>query len=231
MAPDPSTDAIDTLWRGSNLGADSGTLGLYRVAGIVSRLPHGGDPDYVQRAGLWRAVGAHVTPVGEREKRFLATSTFISFSESEDRARYYAAGRGAHGLEPCGVYEEDAVVFELNTAGRTALQTPGVYEVKFRCDLTRVIPLHDTEDERASAAAIRCEFCAGNAREHSLVLIDVVRFLEAAATAVTSPRALSSARDDKEWLVWPTDFVPRLHGFSAMIPPSTIWTSHHFRYT
>jgi len=219
------------LWRGSNLSSDEGTVGLYRVAGIMSRLPLGGDPDYVTRIGLWKAVGAHVTPQGEAEAQFLRSSSFISFSESESKARHYASQRGAHELEACGVYDEDAVVFEIDTSGREPRGGPGVFHLYYPCDFSRAIPLHDTADERESLQHIRCDFCGDTPRSHSLTLIDVVRFLEGHRVAATNPRALASAADDEEWLAWPTDFVPRLRGFASMIAPSPIWTPHHFKYT
>ena len=219
-----------TLWRGSNLSSDQGTMGLYRVAGIMSRRPLGGDPDYVRRRGLWSAVGAHVDPGGEAEDRFSQSSSFISFTESEERAKYYAAQRGARELEACGVYSEDAVVFELDISCRESLDGSGVFRMRYRCDCRRAIPLHDNEDELESVKYCRCEFCDESPREHSLVLIDVVRFLEGHASEATNVGALSAAKRDREWLAWPTDFVPRLHGFSSTIPPSTIWCAHHFRY-
>lgn len=218
------------LWRGSNLSSDQGTMGLYRVAGIMSRLPLGGDPDYVKRRGLWSAVGAHVNPGGETEERFLQTSSFISFTESEERARYYAAQCGVRDLEPCGVYAEDAVVFEMDISRRERLNVAGVSRVHYRCDLTRAIPLHDNANERESVKYCHCEYCDGSSKEHSLVLIDVVRFLEGRASEATNPEAFAAASRDQEWLVWPTDFVPRLRGFGSTVPPSTIWSSHHFRY-
>src|SRR5262249_26034172 len=156
--------------------------------------------DYVKRRGLWRAVGAHVNPGGEDEARFLKTSSFISFTESEGRARYYAARRGMHALEPCTVYAEDAVVFELDISSCVPLDGPGVFRMTYACDYARAIPLHDTEDERESVKHNRCEFCDGTPKPHSLVLIDVVRFLEGHASEATNPQALAAAMADEEWL-------------------------------
>jgi hypothetical protein len=222
---------LTRLWRGSNLSSDQGTVGLYRVAGIMSRLPLGGDPDYVRRSGLWEAVGAHVKPQGETEEQFLRSSQFISFTESEPKARHYASQRGAHGLEACSVYDEDAVVFEMDISGCEPLDGPGVFRLYYPCDYSRAIPLHDNADERESLKHIRCEFCRGTSRTHSLTLIDVVRFLQAHTAAATNPCALASATEDLEWLAWPTDFVPRLKGFASMIAPSPLWMPHHFKYT
>lgn len=119
----------------------------------------------------------------------MQTSSFISFSESEERAKHFAAQRGTHELESCAGCDEDAVLFELDISGREPLDVAGASRLPYRCDYTRAIPLHNDDDERASVKYCCCEYCDSSSKEHSLALIDVVRFLAGHASEATNPGA------------------------------------------
>src|SRR5438046_2348284 len=99
------------IWRGDQVAKLH--VGDFRTEGIVTKQLMGGDPDYVDRAGVWTAAQAHVAPVCSTEKEFRAKSSFLSFSTSRKVALKYASGSGTKKLQPCLDYQEDAVVFEL----------------------------------------------------------------------------------------------------------------------
>lgn len=40
----------------------------------------------------------------------------------------------------------------------------------------------------------------------------------------------STREQDREWFVYPMDYVRRLRGFNARIPPARIWTAHRYTF-
>jgi hypothetical protein len=62
------------------------------------------------------------------------------------------------------------------------------------------------------------------------LLIDVFPFLTADPTLQARPGALEKAGLDEEWLILPTDYVPRLRGFQSRIPLSRVWRAHLYRF-
>jgi hypothetical protein len=218
---------------------------MYRSEGMLSDLGNGGNPATVEHAGLWEVSRAHVLPEGPGEEAWKRATPFLSFSEDRDRAEYYARGRKLGSLVPCETdYGEDAIVFELNTDGMEQDGQEGVFLLHFPCDYTRVLP---TDPERAELAKlgipmnVSCEYCAldnirpadvrmdGGRFLHRIQLIRVADFLRNHPDRKRSEEARELAERDREWIVYPMDYVHRLLGYSSRIPVAPIWDA--FRYT
>jgi hypothetical protein len=225
---------IETLWRGAS------TIGLrnltrhFRSCGIWTKQADGGDPAYITRAGVLAAVSAHVVPTTLEERAFMERSCFASFSESRVRAFHYASGREARPLVSSGPFDHEAVVFRIDISNHNQGNAPGLYGLEYQCDDSLREPDFQ-EDVRllrdTGYLAGGCEFCESGPRPHSLLLINVVEFLQHHISYERGQRALEKATADLEWLLLPTDHVKRLHGDASHIPRSSIWTYETFRFS
>lgn len=189
----------------------------------------GGDPAYIKRAGLLPAILAHIRPRDGGEEIFLRTSSFLSFSATEEAAKKYAAGRAAKRLVPCAVYDEDAVIFRLKISDRKELQENGLFEIVYDCDYSLSRPISRAPGEEETAGAVSCEYCRDGRKRHRALLVDVVKFLQDHPGQGTRPDALESAKRDQEWLVYPTDYVQRLEGYQSRVPLSRIWKAYYYQ--
>ncbi len=198
------------VWRGDKVEP----RGLFRTEGITTKQMNGGDPAYVMRTGLLNAIHAHVSGENGAEKRFRETSSFLSFSASEEVARGYAAGRSKRRPVSCPECEEDAVVFRMSIGPRSPLPEPGLFDLHYGCDYRLAKPISMAPGEEDTAKCVSCEYCSTGKRAHRLVLVDVVSYLSSHAGDMKRVDSLEAARRDSEWLVYPVDFVPRLGGIS-----------------
>jgi hypothetical protein len=215
------------LWRGQRISPRG--VGFFRTEGIITKQMDGGDPAYVRRAGLLSAILAHVRPRDEGEERFLRTSSFLSFSASEAVAKKYAAGRAGGQLVPCEAYDEDAVIYRLDTLHRAQLEGNGLCELIYDCDYSLSRPISRDPLEEGTARAVRCEYCLHGKRQHRVFLVDVAEHLRCHPAHVTRADALDSAERDEEWLVYPTDYVARLKGFQSRVPLARIWNAFGYQ--
>jgi hypothetical protein len=217
----------------------------YRSEGMLSRLANGRNPATVEHAGLWEVSRAHVLAEGANEEAWKRATPFLSFSEDRGRAEQYAIGRRAGSLRPCDPeYGEDAIVFELETEGMEQDGQEGVYVLHFPCDYTRVAPIDQEAADLAKLGVPQlssCEYCAvdnirpddvqieGGRFLHRIQLIRVATFLRNYPDRQRYEGAMACAQRDREWLVYPMDYVHRLRGYSSRIPPARVWNA--FRYT
>ena len=224
-------------------GDAKGEAKMYRTEGIMTRLMNGGNPATVDAVGLWEVSRAHVRPENGGEQRFLATTPFLSFSENRDRAEYYAKdGRAGRLVVRTEQFGEDTIVFELEVEGMKQDGQEGVFVLDYPCDYTLVEPLSPGQDGIDQATAVSCEFCApdnkhfevrvdGNGRLlHRLQLIRVATLLRNHPERQRYAGALDQAEREREWLVYPMDYVHRLRGFSARVPRAQIWTAHRYKF-
>jgi hypothetical protein len=192
---------------------------------------------------LWEVARAHVQPRGVSEEQFLATTPFLSFTEDRERAETYAKGRTPGTLVPCAEqFGEDTIVFELETNGMRQVGQEGVYVLDYTCDYSRVQPLMPGDDGLAQAAAVRCEFCDPENQVvdprvgpdgrllHRIQLLRVATFLRGHPERARYAGALELAERDREWLLYPMDYVHRLRGFSSRIPVARIWEARRYTF-
>ncbi|HVM62009.1 MAG TPA: hypothetical protein VMV72_14200 [Verrucomicrobiae bacterium] len=218
------------LWRGDTTNTtNKGYVHEFRTEGIVTKQLLNGDPDYIQRRRLWEAVQDHVAPCSEAQDYFSATSSFLSFTSSEEAALRFAAGPQRNKLVPCADYEETAVVFELNLRQMKETARPHVYIFHYTCNYRLVKPNSPHPSSARVASLVSCEFCNSAPKEHTLLLIDVPGYLRANPNSAARADALACSERDSEWLVLPVDYVARLNGFQSRIPPADFWRARLFR--
>jgi hypothetical protein len=215
---------------------------MYRTEGMLTRVMNGGNPATVSRVGLWEAARAHVQPSTASEEHFLAVTPFLSFSEIAERAGLYALGKEEKGIlvpfaEPHG---EDTIVFDLRTEGMVQDGHEGVFVLDYECDYGLAQPLGGEPDLLREAAAVSCEYCALNNASfvrswgpngrplHRIQLIRVSTFLKGHSEWEQYDGARRQAEEDREWLVFPLDYIKRLKGFASRVPLSRVWSARRF---
>jgi hypothetical protein len=216
------------LWRGDTTAKLH--VHDFRTEGIVTKQLLGGDPDYVRREGLWQAVQDHIKPVCRTEQQFCRTSSFLSFTADYETAKRFAKGPERRELIPCADYDEQAVIFELSLKEIVPLDQPHVYRFGYACNYALARPNSRRPEAFGESQLVRCEFCELGSRVHSLILIDTSNFLTEYPAMAARCDALDCAKHDAEWLVLPTDYVPRLQGYQSRIPLADLWRVHLFRF-
>ena len=166
----------------------------------------------MRREGLWKAAQDHIAPFCPTERQFCETSSFLSFTANYEVARRFAKGPEQRELIPCTDYEEQAVIFELNLAEVIPLAQPHVYGSSYACNYALARPNSRRPEAIRESQLVRCEFCESGSKPHSLILIDSSNFLAANPAMAARSDALACAKRDDEWLVLPSDYVPRLQG-------------------
>ena len=172
----------------------------------------------------------------------------MSFTEDRNRAERYSLGRDSGAkLERSTGAREDALLFTLNVDGMRNDGHDGVFVLDYTCDYAQVWPYPASGDPESldyisQASTGRCEFCdpsnvvtaeeervGGDGRRlHRIRLIRVAQFLRSGALRDRYFQATQQAERDREWLVYPMDYVHRLRGYAARMPPSRIWTVERF---
>lgn len=202
-----------------------------RLSGIMTRLMWGGRDGTVAAVGLLEAARVHVEPENVVERKFLDTTPFLSFSESQAKAAQFALGRNRAGvLQPCATdFGEDTTIFELDTSGMVNDGASGLFVLDYPCGMSLAKPLGSGPEFEGQEKAIRCEYCdPGNKLKeirvndrgqllHRIQLIHVPLFLVGHPNRARYAGALKQAEQDREWLVYPLDYVQRLRGNAAKV--------------
>jgi hypothetical protein len=171
----------------------------------MTKLINGGNPAYILQVGIIEAMRVHISPASVSDEILTKRSRFLSFSSDKKRALHFAATGSPELLVP-GEGQDQRYLISLNVSAMEKTEASGLYSLKYDCSLEP------------------CEYCDITQGRHELLLIDAVRFLAGNSSSTTSADALDNAKRDKEWLVLPVDYIPRLNDFSARISPSDIWT-------
>jgi hypothetical protein len=216
---------------------------LWRTDGIMSRLMMGGKDGTVALLGFWEAARVHVKHDADWEKLFYASTPLLSFSEKIDRAGLFALGRDGKGeLHPHDEpYGEDTTIFELSTAGMVNDGEAGLFVLDYTCDYSLAVPHGEGPEHSLEGTNLGCEFCSlGNKVPfprvngegellHRIQLINVPVFLGAHPDREHYAGALATAQRDREWLIYPLDFISRLRGNASRVPLSRIWSARRFK--
>ena len=216
------------LYRGDK--RENGSLAeMYRSVGIYSKQINGGNPAYVDRHGLMESIRAHVKPLITVEKVFQQKSKFISFTSNYERAKYFASDGKTDLLIPCKEYYERRYIFTLEISPNKLEDFKnGIYRYEYLCNrqLTRSNSI-DPFDINVMKM-VPCDFCQNNKNFHSILLIDVCKYLNQNKDNVKFQNAIKSAERDSEWLVIPTDYSIELRGDRSNIPVADFWRAEHF---
>jgi hypothetical protein len=226
-------------------GDRNGDAKVYRTDGLITRLMKGGRPDVVEIAGQWEVSRAHVMPRTPGEERFLSQTPFLSFTEDRAKAERYALGRQSNmRLEPSHkMAPEDTLLFTLRVDGMRSDGHDGVFVLDYNCDYSQIWAYPAADDYINQAGNSSCEFCApsnvvvageeridGKGRRlHRIRLVRVAQFLRSGGLRSRYAGAIRQAERDREWLIYPMDYIQRLKGYSARVPPSRIWSVEWFK--
>jgi hypothetical protein len=211
------------IYRGDRRG-NRQVIDHFRLAGLYTKLINNGNPAYIKEVGLFEAIRIHIA--GKRsDEELKSKSHFLSFTSSRERALFYAAANGLGELIPCLPYTESRYLFALHIS--TCMpkdEKQGIYTLDYESKPDAIEPDSMLPDDVRIAEGFKARLSNEGPRKHTLWLINAVTFLRANPHHGTSSQALTSALKDREWLVLPMDWVDRLHGYSARIPRSSIWT-------
>lgn len=202
--------------------------GRYRFDGLHAKSFGRGDPAYIQREGIIKAVRQHINHPTPVDQGYYDVSDFISFSRDKDRALFWLRDKGRLLLRPCTApYTETRYLFTMHIPqNELVLEHDGVYTFSFFCDPLLREPNADTLIDRAVSGTIDCP-CVRSGMKHRIVLIDAVQFLNAHHYVATSADALVLASQDQEWLVVPNDPLPP-RGRSSRIQRAAFWSTELF---
>ena len=226
------------LYRGDSQSQESKAQ-HYRSAGLLTKVINGGNPAYIEQNGLLESVRAHVKAQSESESFFQKRSQFLSFSSQESRAMFYASSGHPNELVSSEDNSETRYIFTIDTTNIVSIKPrKGLHFLEYSCD-NSLIRSDGNEMETPGIDPLAslygafgsnlCEGCDNRRLKHRLLLIDVVAFLNAVPSAERYKGALTNAQQDHEWLIMPSDYIPRLFGDSARIPRSQIWSARHYR--
>jgi hypothetical protein len=215
------------LYRGDKRG-NSTLPEKYRTEGLLTKFINGGNSAYIAKVGLAESIRVHVAPTDSVERILQSKSSFLSFSSDRDQALYYASEGNSSNVIQCHDYAEKRYLFTIDTSECIPTDDPGIYSLEYTCNQELIQPNALTPDDLIVAKSVHCEFCKEGKQTHRLLLLDVVAFLSRHPHSAKSNSAIGNAQRDSEWLILPVDYLPRLYGFSARIPRSSIWHVEHF---
>jgi hypothetical protein len=216
------------LFRGENI-ANSTKPGLYRGDGLRSKaFGAGGDPAYINKAGLLETIRMHVNPSNAKDFSIYGLTEYLSFSESMDNAYHWAMGPTADVLDKCIVaYGETRYVFCIAVERSDLIEiTDGVFEYRFRCN--PMLKAANSPDPILTAILQNtgCPVCDGTRNTHSIIFVDTVCFLERHKHLAMYEGAYNNAIRDNEWLLLPNDPLGQFK--EARIPRADFWSAIHY---
>jgi hypothetical protein len=137
-------------------------------------------------------------------------------------------------------FAEDTIVFVLDVTGMRNDGHDGVYVLDYHCNYALQLP-YSLEEEGLGPAA-SCAFCSvtnrvppeeerigGDGRRlHRIRLVRVAAFLRSGSMRRRYAKAIRQAEHDREWLIYPLDYIQKLRGYAARVPLSDIWGAERF---
>jgi len=219
------------LYRGDTIYNKRTQPGIYRGNGLTSKAFFGGsDPAYIQKIGLLDTIRIHINPVGIAHKHIYDTSAYLSFSENINRALYWASNKKADLLEEVkDDYTETRYIFTAIIPRLDLVPlSNAIYEYRFACNTN--LKTSNAPDPGFITWSLRynkCSICQGNEKNHSILLIDTVNFLETHRHLSTFDGAYGNAVEDSEWLLLSNDPLEKFQ--SARIQRANFWSVNHYR--
>lgn len=219
------------LFRGDNYLNDKTNPGIYRGNGLTSKAFWGNDdPAYINKNGLLETIRQHITPHSKQDYAAYDVTGFLSFSEDKQKALEWASGKKSGLIEVSDDYHETRYVFTVsfNEDEMTEIHN-SIFEFKYACN-RHLKKANSPDPHGISSYALQhnvCELCHNKEKEHSLILIDTVKFLEKHKHLSRFEGAHTNASADKEWLLLPNDPLGKFK--SARIQRADFWFATHYR--
>lgn len=197
------------LYRADNI-FNNELLATNPEAGLFSRLIKQGDPLYLEKVNLRKALAAHVNPIHKETAGYMQ-SHFLSFTEDREIAFRYLQGEKGDELIRSGG-NTTHYLFRLDIGLKKETTNRGVYELKYQCTLARG----------------GGQNCLHGYAEHNALLFNLVELIGENREFHGMHDILAIAKRDAEWLVLPYDPMDDLVGHSARIYPTEILTNEPF---
>jgi hypothetical protein len=220
------------LYRGDKILNESTNPGIYRNNGIRSKaFGSGASPANIELQGLLQSITKHVKPATKEDIVYYDVTDFISFSENQERARYWCSDRGTLILEECQDFLETRYIFTMDISD-SELQNHGngIYSFKYKCNpLLKGSDVGNFINEaviRAAAANQECPHCFQRETYHFLILINSLQYLTSYPDHEKIKGAIEFAKADQEWLLLPCDKLG-MHR-TTRIPRADFWSATHF---
>jgi len=217
-----------TLFRGDRFGNPTKPE-LYRTNGLLTKQINSGDPAYIQKNGLLKSIEDHISPINKNN--FYNSSYFLSFTDERQIADFYCSYGQIDNLQKCDNHFETNYIFTFRLDRCQLIKRDdlnGIYSFTYSCD-TNLIEPDSPHPFDLSAHEKVCEYCReSDSKKHSFVLINAFIFLYRNRKFCRDENSLSNAKRDHEWLIFPTDYILRLQGYSSRIPRSSIWEVEHY---
>lgn len=103
------------LYRGDNYYNAATESGRFWFDGIRAKSFGKGDPAYIKKEGLLKAIRQHIYHPGKADAGYYDVTDFISFSTGQTRAMYWVSDKGRLLLTPCSEsYRETRYVFRMD---------------------------------------------------------------------------------------------------------------------
>jgi hypothetical protein len=215
------------LFRGDDFWNDT-EPGRFWFDGLRARSFAKGDPAYIKKEGLLKAILQHIHHPTTADKNYYQATDFISFSRDKARSTMFARGVKNSVMAPCThPYQETRYIFTMNIPdGDLVCIGDGLYTFSFRCNLTLKKANSASPMDGAIQHYDTCHLCQVGPR-HSILLVNTVEYLLQHREEEKVKDALGLATTDAEWLIFPNDpLVPV--GRSSTIPRADFWTAEIF---
>jgi len=212
------------LYRGDKYYNVATEPGRFWFDGIRAKSFGKGDPAYIKKAGLLKAIRQHIHHPGKADVSYYDATDFISFSTDQARAMYWVSDKGQLLLTTCSEpYRETRYVFRMDIPDNDLISRgDGIYMYSFVCNQAL---------RKSNVAAwqgieipyyTNCPLCQGGLG-HQILLVDTVKYLSINRKDESESDALKLATEDSEWLVLPND--PLDHGSrSSSVQRADFWS-------
>lgn len=203
-------------------------------SGLMTKFADGGYSRLLDEKEVLDMVLSHVgySP-GESEQEFSYFSPFLSFSEDEDSAFYFAERSGKKNLEECYIEDATYFIWELDVELLNEIEI-GRYQLTYKASSINCIELVSSQIQRGlehEAATQNIDklamglmnlaamsYVESGSITHSAELIDVMRYVQNCDTTCSKTRlvnnTLERASCSREWLLYPTDPMIDGRGYS-----------------
>lgn len=214
------------LYRGDRKG-NNNIPEWYFFDGIRSKAFGKGDPAYIKKEGLLKAVRQHIQKNNDLDRLYGQCTDFLSFSSDRDIALFWMRGRDKINVEQCRPYEETNYLFTLALNRRQLSPvegTPGLYLYRYVCNPGLKEPNvgkdnipdldHNGFDDGdlifKSAMSLMygtkgCEICQVSSAHHFFFLVDGVEYITHFPKEGKDKNAFKKTQRAREWLLLPAD--------------------------
>jgi len=215
------------LYRGDKIFNKKTNPGIYRNNGIRSKaFGSGASPENIELQGMLQSIRRHVKPSAKEDIQYYDVTDFISFSENEERAKYWCSDRDTLILTECRDFNETRYIFAMDIPNSELEgHGKGIYSFRYKCN--PVLKGSDVDNPvneaviKFAAGNEKCPHCFLPEHYHLLILINSFEYLISYPEHERIKGAIEFAKADEEWLLLPCDKIG-IHR-TTRIPRADFW--------